>query len=98
MKAKDLLSFVINFDLSNQCHMVHTPKTKYLKEYDKIWFEWYRDYLRVDEVCILDDDSDYCAVYVNEEDPWLIPELDQLNVCYVSDRIREKRVYLIKVE
>ena len=98
MKAKELLSFVINFNISELCHMVHTPKEKCLKDYGKVWTEWYRDYLRVDEVCILDEDSDYLAVYVAEEETWITPELDRLNVCYVSDRLRFRRIYLIKVE
>lgn len=98
MKAKELLSFVIDLDLSNKCHMVHTPKTTNTSDYERIWFEWFRDHLRTDDVCILDEDSDYLTVYVHEEDTWFIPYLDQLNVCYVNDKWRCHRFYLIKVE
>lgn len=98
MKAKELLSFVVNWDMSHLCSMVHTPNTKNTSDYERIWFEWCRDHLHVYDVCILDEDSDYLTVYVNEEDTWFIPILDQLNVCYVSDKLRCRRIYLIKVE
>lgn len=103
MKAKELLSFVIDLNLSNMCHEVHTPKVTNAEDCGHIWVKWYYDYLHVEglcvnEVCVLDEDSDYVAVYVHEEDTWFKPELDLLNVCYTIDRLRCRRIYLIKVE
>ena len=96
MKAKKILELIVNYQLSIEfMGFVLTPK--YISdEVERIntWTEWWHDSIGINEVWILDSESDF-LYYCAREDEYEL--LDRMNCIWVANG-RGERMYLFKVE
>lgn len=96
MKAKKLLELIVNYQLNiEQMGYIYTPE----RENDELkraelWACWFFDWFRSNEVCILDEDTEYLYYYANESE---YEFLDKRMECWITNENGE-RVYLFKVE
>ena len=95
MKAKKLLDLVVlNLLNSEMMGYIYTPVIYKNDDRDEVWSTWWHDWFRSNEVCILDEDTEYLYYYANESE---YEFLDKRMECWITNENGE-RVYLFKVE